>query len=193
MNFETSKVLGWIGALLIFFGTGFTFMGSMDFGLIRTAGIIFVLFSLYNLAGFYKAKNIFPNRIGVITAIFGSTLSSVGGVALLVAILHDALLLVIGLFILVINVGIFVVAAFFVRRSLTELALYSGTRLFATAGQMLFIGAILGILILPVIVMWVACLILAIAFFKIKKPQFTQQLPQVQQPAQVQQVTDVEL
>lgn len=44
MDFESSRILGCIGALLIFFGTGFTFMGSMDFGLIRTTGIIFVLF-----------------------------------------------------------------------------------------------------------------------------------------------------
>ena len=177
MNFETSKTLGYIGALLIFFGTWFTFAGSMDFGLIRTAGIIFVVFSLYNLADFYNAPSIFPKRIGVVAAIFGSTLSSTYGIAILMAIpiiaIRSTAILFAVLLVLVINVVLFAVAAFFVKRSLKELAAQSGTKLFATAGQLLFIGAVLSILILSVIVMWVALLVLALAFFKMKKPKPT--------------------
>ncbi|MDR0373004.1 MAG: DUF996 domain-containing protein [Nitrososphaerota archaeon] len=172
MNFETSKTLGYIGALLIFFGTGFTFAGSMDFGLIRTAGIIFVLFSLYNLADFYNAPNIFPKRIGVAAAIFGSTLSSTYGVAILMAMLSTTILFAV-LLVLVINVVFFAVAAFFVKRSLKELAVHSGTNLFSTAGQLLFIGAVLSTFILPVIIMWTTLLVLAFAFFKMKKPKPT--------------------
>ena len=89
--------------------------------------------------------------------------------------LRDAIMLVVWLFILVINVAVFVVAAFFVKRALKELAIHSSVSLFATTGQLFFLGAVFSILVLPVIVMWVACLMLAVAFFKIKKPQSVQQ------------------
>jgi uncharacterized membrane protein len=66
---------------------------------------------------------------------------------------------------------IFAVAAtYFFRRSLKQLSVKTTIGLFSTAGLMLFIGAFLLILlIIPgLIVMWLAVLILAIAFFQIK-------------------------
>jgi len=66
-----------------------------------------------------------------------------------------------------------VVATYFFRRSLKLLSVKTTVGLFSTAGLMLFIGAFLLIIfILPgLIVMWLAVLILAIAFFQIKPQQ----------------------
>jgi|GEM_PF-5603816 len=71
----------------------------------------------------------------------------------------------------VIFVVFYIVAAFFVRRSLNELAARSGVSLFATAGLLLFIGAILTLIVIGALIMWVSFVVLAIAFFKLKEPQ----------------------
>jgi uncharacterized membrane protein len=65
----------------------------------------------------------------------------------------------------------YTVAAVFVRRSLNELAACSGVRQFATAGRLLFIGAIFSILILPVVLMWISFMALAFAFSTMEKPK----------------------
>jgi uncharacterized membrane protein len=66
-----------------------------------------------------------------------------------------------------------IVATYFVRRSLKQLSEKTKVGLFSTAGLILFIGAfMLILLIIPgLIVMWIAVLILAIAFFQIKPEQ----------------------
>lgn len=78
-----------------------------------------------------------------------------------------------------------VVATFLFRRSLKQLSTKSTVGLFSTAGTVLFIGAFLLILfIVPgLIVMWIAMLILAIAFFRLKpqedqSPQMVMASPQ---------------
>ncbi len=66
-----------------------------------------------------------------------------------------------------------IVTAYFFRRSLQKLSAKTAVGLFSTAGLVLFIGAFLLILlIIPgVIVMWIAWLLLAIAFFRIRAEQ----------------------
>ncbi|MGD0450580.1 MAG: DUF996 domain-containing protein [Candidatus Bathyarchaeia archaeon] len=62
-----------------------------------------------------------------------------------------------------------IIATFLLRRSLRQVTEKSGTGLFSTAGLLLLIGAVLIILIgLGLILMWIAALILAIAFFTMK-------------------------
>jgi len=75
---------------------------------------------------------------------------------------------VVSVFVVVIVFAI--VATYFFRRSLKLLSIKSTVGLFSTAGLLLFIGAFLLILfIIPgLIVMWIALLILAVAFFQIK-------------------------
>jgi uncharacterized membrane protein len=53
MNIQSSKILGGIGALLLFLGV-FPVLNS--FGIILIIGAILVLFSLYNLPVFTKTK-----------------------------------------------------------------------------------------------------------------------------------------
>ena len=65
-----------------------------------------------------------------------------------------------------------IVATFFVRRSFVRLSAKTNVGLFSTAGLLLLIGAFLVIVVgLGLILIWVAALILAIAFFKLKPTQ----------------------
>jgi uncharacterized membrane protein len=65
-----------------------------------------------------------------------------------------------------------IIATFFMRRSLKQLSAKSNVGLFGTAGLLLLIGAFLIILVgIGLILMWIAALILAIAFFNLKPTQ----------------------
>jgi uncharacterized membrane protein len=75
-----------------------------------------------------------------------------------------------GFLLIIVVVWIFsVISTFFVRRSLREVSVRSGTGLFSTAGLLLLIGAVLIIIFgLGLLLMWIAALLLAIAFFTMK-------------------------
>jgi uncharacterized membrane protein len=65
-----------------------------------------------------------------------------------------------------------IIATFLIRRSLTQLSVKSSVGLFGTSGILLLIGAFLVIVFgLGLILMWIAALILAIAFFRLKPTQ----------------------
>jgi uncharacterized membrane protein len=68
-----------------------------------------------------------------------------------------------------------IIAAIFARRSLKTLSAKTGVGLFSTAALLLLIGAILTIVLIGFLLMWIAVLLIAIAFFQIK--------PQPEQPA----------
>ncbi len=61
-----------------------------------------------------------------------------------------------------------IVAAFFARRSLKTLSSKASVGLFSTASLLLIIGAFLTIIFIGAILIWVAVLLMAIAFFQIK-------------------------
>jgi uncharacterized membrane protein len=66
-----------------------------------------------------------------------------------------------------------IIAAFFVRRSLKQLSARTNVGLFSTTGMLLLAGAVLIIVFgLGLLLLWIAALILAIAFFTMK-PQVT--------------------
>lgn len=69
-----------------------------------------------------------------------------------------------------------IIAAFFMRRSLNRLSIKSNHALFSTAGILLLIGAFLTIVLVGLVLMWIAVLILAIAFFTMK-PQLQATVP----------------
>jgi uncharacterized membrane protein len=67
-----------------------------------------------------------------------------------------------------------IIATFLVRRSLKQLSAKTNVGLFSTTGMLLLIGAVLVIAFgIGLILLWIAALILAIAFFTMK-PQETQ-------------------
>jgi uncharacterized membrane protein len=93
MDFKTSKVLGGIGALLIFVGciTSWLYVGYFSFGL-PIVGFVFVLVSLYGFASFYKEKGIFNNAIfGGLAAIIGLVIAGVVAVIVVLTSIVDFL------------------------------------------------------------------------------------------------------
>ncbi|MCL2135248.1 MAG: DUF996 domain-containing protein [Candidatus Bathyarchaeota archaeon] len=62
-----------------------------------------------------------------------------------------------------------IVSVFFVRRSLKDLVIHSGINRFATVSSILLIGAVLSIILVGLLLIWIATLVLATAFFAMKK------------------------
>jgi uncharacterized membrane protein len=60
-----------------------------------------------------------------------------------------------------------IVSAYFDRRSLKKLSEKANVGLFSTAGLVLIIGAVLVIILIGLVLMWIAVLLMAIAFFRI--------------------------
>ncbi|MCL2288433.1 MAG: DUF996 domain-containing protein [Candidatus Bathyarchaeota archaeon] len=206
MNFETSKNLGTIGALLMFLGCIPLFVNqTLVFGCIEIIGGLLIIVSLYGFANFYKNKNIFTNALfGGVVAIIGSILMSIIAEVKLLPLSMDLThqlypdwngdpsslqnltpdianldlsavmpLLTILLLILAIFCVSAIIATFFIRRSLKDLATHSGTNRFATVSLLLLIGAILSIIAVGLLLIWIATLVLAIAFFTMKQTNST--------------------
>jgi uncharacterized membrane protein len=201
MSIETSKILGGIGAILMFIGV---IPVVSSYGVIELIGLILVMVALYNLASYYAEGGIFNNALyGVIAGIVGVVVA-VGVVVLAVLTsLRDFLYAIFpswngdwtalsgltpdpsnisleaigpflaGIFATLIILWVFaIIATFFARRSLVSLSAKSGVGLFSTAGLLLLIGAVLIIALgIGLLLMWIGALLLAIAFFQLKPKQ----------------------
>lgn len=201
MLIETSRILGGVGALLMFIGI-IPYINY--FGVIELVGLILVMVALYNLASHYMERGIFNNALyGLIVGIVGGVISIALVVITVLTSLTDFLYTIFpdwngdwtalsgltpntsnitldsimpfltGIIVMFIVLWVFsILAAFFVRRSLGTLSAKSGVGLFSTAGLLLLIGAVLIILFgIGLILIWISALLLAIAFFQIKPKQ----------------------
>ena len=196
MNLETSKTLGGIGAILLFIGPLIgvvQFFGS----LLSLIGFILVLVALKGLADYYNESGIFNNAlygfiasivggVAFIGVLIGSALTALAAIgpgisdwanweewtALLEAGLVDlniVFALLGAVIIAFVVLFIFVVfTAFLYRKSLDILASKSEVGMFHTTGLILLIGAILTRIIIGFIIIWIAFLLLAIAFFRMR-------------------------
>jgi uncharacterized membrane protein len=195
MTLESSKILGGIGAILMFVGV----LPQINYiGIIEIIGLILVLVSLHNLANYYKEGSIFRNAMyGVAIAVVGAIIIGVLAVAVVLSNIKDLITqlypgwngdwstlqgmtpntnnfdptnvfpLIGGLLVVLVIAWVFsIIAAFFIWRSLKQVSNKSNTGLFGTAGLILLIGAIIPII--GLLLMWVSSLILAIAFFTLK-------------------------
>ncbi len=203
MSIESNRILGGIGALLMFIGV---IPYISYFGVIELIGLILVMIALYNLGSHYKEGGIFNNAFyGLIIGIVGGV---VAGATLLISVLSsltdflhtifptwngdwttlsgltpDTSNLTLssitpfleGIIAVFVIIWVFtIIAAFFVRRSLRTLSAKSNVGLFSTAGMLLLVGAVLIIAVgLGLILMWISALLVAIAFFRIG-PEKTQ-------------------
>jgi len=77
----------------------------------------------------------------------------------------------IALLALVVLFLVLVFTAFFLRRSLGLMATKTGVGLFGTAGLLLLIGAVLTIIIIGIFLVWIALLLVSIAFFSVRVQQ----------------------
>ena len=198
MDIATSKILGGVGALLMFVGV---IPQISVFGGLPLLGLILVLVALWGLAGYYKDSGIFNN------ALFGS-ITGVAGIAVFVAIIIlvavgfiravvpswtgdwasipninpgdistnltlESIAPFLGTFLIALVI-LFLVAvsvAYFYRKSLTMLAEKTGAGMFRTTGTLLLIGAVFTVILVGIILIWISILLLAIAFFSIRIPQ----------------------
>jgi len=201
MSIENAKILGGIGALLMFLGI-IPYVNY--FGVIEIIGVILVMVALYNLGSYYMERGIFNNALyGLIIGIVGGVISIGVVVFTVLTSLRDFLFTIFpdwngdwaalsgltpdpsnlsieslvpflaGIFTVFIILWIFsIIAAFFVRRSLGTLSAKSGVGLFSTAGLLLLIGAVVIIIFgIGLILIWISALLLAIAFFQIRPQQ----------------------
>jgi uncharacterized membrane protein len=211
MSIENSRILGGIGALLMFLGI---IPYVSYFGVIEIIGLILVMVALYNLGSYYMERGIFNNALyGLIMGIVGVVISIGVVVFTVLTSLRDFLFTIFpdwngdwaalsgltpdpsnisleslvpflaGIFTVFIVLWIFsIIAAFFVRRSLGALSAKSGVGLFSTAGLLLLIGAVIIIIFgIGLILIWISALLLAIAFFQIR-PQQAQPTTQTAAP-----------
>ncbi len=83
--------------------------------------------------------------------------------------LDNLMPLVGGLFAALIILFVFVIlTAWLYRKSLNSLSVKSGVGMFGTAGLLLLIGAVLTIIIVGFVLVWIALILLAVAFFSIR-------------------------
>lgn len=172
-NVDSGKTLAAIGALMLFL----SFIPGL--GII---GIILLFVGMKGLSDYYKDPSIYQHAIkglifGIIGAIAVSVLSVVSFTGMFTIATPAAFLAAIGT--VIITVVILIVAFVFyllmamnLRRAFNTLADKSGENGFRTAGTLLFWGAVLTIIFgVGLILIWIAWLFAALAFFALKPAQ----------------------
>lgn len=192
ISFETAKVLGLLGAIFMVV----SLFGGSSGNALGVAGLLLLLISFHEFADIYRDQSIFKNVLyGIIIFIVGVIITgAIIGIAAAGALTQIGIQIsswsdptawqsidwnslnfdtlapyfaAIGVA-LVIMFILMVVAAFFIRKSFKEMALRSGVEMFATAGTLLLVGAILTIIFVGFILLWVAMILLAIAFYRLR-------------------------
>ena len=201
MDFQTSKTLGGVGAILLLIGC-LTFI-SPAVGLLGLVGLILILMSLNGFADYYKEKDIFNNALySIIIFIVGIVVTVAVAIFFVVDFLTslgiditdwqsfqyvdwaslmtpDKVMELLGSAI-IIFVVIFVfsiIGAYFLKKSLDLLAAKTDVKLFSTTGLILLLGAVLTIIFIGFVLFFVAIILLIIAFFSIKTQTSTKELP----------------
>ena len=198
MNFETSKNLAGIGAILLFAGI---LPYANTFFVLPLVGLILLLIGLKGLSEYYNEAGIFTN------ALYG-TIVAIVGIVVVAAIFFIALL---GLFTVLVpswngdwttlpsvlnqvNVntnitfndiapyaGLFIldyvllfvfalVFALLYRKSMGKLSMKSGVGLFGATGTIMLVGGVLTIVLIGYLLLWIGMLLFAIALFQIRAP-----------------------
>ncbi len=198
MALETSKTLGGVGAILMaigFFGAFVPFAGFLELvGIILLLIGLWGLAGYYHEGGIFN-NTLYGLIILIVGAVIGVAAILITAVAALaklgisLANVSDwnnlgpeisskftnmanfgTLMELVGAVVLglVILFVVAIVSAFFFRRSLTTLSAKSGVGMFATAGLLLLIGAVLTIIIIGFLLIWIAIILAAVAFFRIR-------------------------
>ena len=205
VSIETSKTLGGIGAILMFVGIIPVINSYAVIELVGLILVMVALYNLagyYSERGIFNNAlyGVIGGIVGVAVAVGTVILSVLTSVTnFLYAVFPDwngdwaslsgltpdpsnlsmeaIVPFLVGLFVALAVLWIFaIIATYFVRRSLISLSAKSRVGLFSTAGLLMLVGAVLTIAFgLGLILIWIATLILAIAFFTMK--------PQESQPA----------
>jgi uncharacterized membrane protein len=193
MDLTTSKNLGGVGAILMIVAPLIMFAAPIA-GLLGLIGFILVLIALKGFGDYYNEIGIFNNALyGFIVGIVGGVVSvAVVFFTVLTSLtdfldtlypdwngdwtalsgltpdpsnlsLDNLMTLLGGLF-----AALIILTAWLYRKSLNSLSVKSGVGMFGTAGLLLLIGAVLTIIIVGFVLIWIALILLAVAFFSIR-------------------------
>ena len=189
MTLESDKTLGGVGALLVVIGF-LGFFASGYVAILALIGMIITLIALKGMSDHYKEAGIFNNALyGVITLIIG-VVAFIATLAVVILMTLSSFAIdwsdpaaiqayfmnfnniwsIIGIVIvaLVVLFAFAIVSAIFFRKSLTILSTKSGENIFATAGLLWLIGAVLTIILVGFILIGIAWILIAVGFFSIK-------------------------
>ncbi|MEM2095265.1 MAG: DUF996 domain-containing protein [Candidatus Caldarchaeum sp.] len=172
-DISQARLLGGVGSIMLFL----SIIPNIGF-VLSIVGFILVLLALKYISDAVQQGDIFRNAlIAAIVGIVGAVAGVVVGGAGLLAVLGggatpmgpDFGLLFTTILITVAVVWVFaVVSSFFLRKSLNLVGDTLGIKMFRTAGLLLFIGALLTIVLVGALVVLVADVLLAVAFFQIQ-------------------------
>jgi uncharacterized membrane protein len=170
MSIESGKNLAGIGSIFLVIPVPF----------LSIVGIIMVLIGMKNLSKAYNDESIWKNTlyavifgiIGIIAS--GLTLVSLffGGIFTSTALAEGDATGIIGLItglilFLVVAFIFYLLEAIYIRKAFNSLANKSGVGLFRTGGLLLLIGAILTIFIVGLFLIFIAWILILVAFFQI--------------------------
>jgi uncharacterized membrane protein len=198
MNFETSRNLAGIGAILLFIGV---LPYANSYFVLPIVGFILMLLGLKGMSEYYNEAGIFNNFLyGVIVVIVGvavvaaiafsaflglisvivpnwngdwaTLLTQLGNAEVNTNITASEILPYVGLLLLdwVILFVFTLVFSLFFRKSSSQLSTKSGIGLFGSTGTVLLIGGVLSIILVGYLIIWIAVLMFAIAVFQTKEP-----------------------
>ena len=180
MSLESGKNLAGIGSIFLVIPVPF----------LSIVGIILVLVGMKNLSTAYNDPSIWKNTLyAVIFGIIGIVASSLtlfslffGGIFPSTTFgVADATGLAgffAGLIIFLVVAFIFyILEAIYIRRAFDSLANRSGVGLFKTGGMLLLIGAILTIVIVGLFLIFIAWILILVAFFQIPTTSQQSQMP----------------
>jgi uncharacterized membrane protein len=184
-NFENSKTLACVGSILLLLSI-VPYAGWV----LGIVGIVLLLKSMKEFADYYGNQSIYQNAwTGIKYYIVGIIAIAVAGTAFVIGLLSAATFPFTGIVGLTAGLGIGVIAAiaglivafvFYVlaanhlKKTLNTLAEKTGDTTLATAGTLLFIGALLTIIGIGLILIFIAWIIAAVGFFSLRNPQFPQ-------------------
>ncbi|MDI9644353.1 MAG: DUF996 domain-containing protein [Candidatus Verstraetearchaeota archaeon] len=211
MNFESNKTLGGLGAVLMFLGAiPIQYFGFLSIvGLILLIIALHGLAEIYKERGIFN-NFMYGVAAGIVGGVIAAALIIVTVLTTLTTLLYqifpgwngdwytlssltpdlsnitpgDFMPLIGGMLSVFAIIWVaLIISSFFVRRSMNSLSAKTGVGLFSTAGLLLIVGAFLAIVLIGFLVIWIAILLIAIAFFQIKtQPDYSVATPQPQPP-----------
>jgi uncharacterized membrane protein len=189
VNFEYSKTLTGEGSILLLLSI-VPYAGWI-LGII---GLILFLRGIKELANYYQDKEIYENSLtGIKYYIIALIAAAVASVAIVIGVgsatgfrfttgfvptIGFTAGLIAFVVVLVVAFVFYVLAASHLRKTFNTLAQKSGEASFTTAGNLLWWGAILTIVLVGLVLIFIAWIFATIGFFTMKSRQFQQYAPQ---------------
>lgn len=188
VNLEYSKTLAGVGAILVLLS--FVPYAGLVLGLV---GVVLLLIGIKDFANYYGDQSIYQNSwtgvkyyiVAVVAAAVGGTALAIGiGSATAFAFASISFTVGLGVGIAVFLAGLVVAFVFYVlaathlRKTFNSLAQKTGEASFTTAGNLLWWGSILTIVLVGLVLIPIAWIFATNGFFTMKSRQYQQYAPQ---------------